>query len=313
MKRSLQVGTRGSALARWQTSWARTRIEALGYPTEAVEIRTTGDLAPEVPLQEVADPQFFTRELDQALLDGRIDLAIHSLKDLPTTLADGIAIAAISRRADPCDALVGRNGAAWATLPEGAALATCSLRRRAQLLRARPDLRILEVRGNIDTRLSKLDRNQDWHGLILAAAGLTRLGLAGRIGERLSLEMILPAPGQGALAATVRADDDFSGRILRAAIAHYPTALTTGAERAFLQALGGGCQIPAAAFGTLEDVGENYRLRLRGRVLSPNGDLALDGERIAMVSSLAEACATGQALAGDLIQAGAKKMLEKDP
>jgi hydroxymethylbilane synthase len=204
---ALRVGTRGSALARWQTDRVRERLERAGYVTERIEIRTTGDEVQHVPLSQIGSRALFTRQIDDAMLEGRIDLAVHSLKDLPTTLPAGIALVAVAEREDPRDALVGRGPLTWDDVRHGAVLATSSLRRRAQLLHLRPDLVVRDVRGNVDTRLAKLQANAEWTGILLAVAGLVRLGLGDRIGERLPPELMLPAPGQGALAVTARAGD----------------------------------------------------------------------------------------------------------
>src|SRR4051794_28138077 len=172
----------------------------MGQETELVPIKTTGDLAIDVPLFRLGSRAIFTKQIDDALLEGRIDLAVHSLKDLPTQLPDSIIIAAVGTREDPRDALVGRTALRWSDIPRGGVIGTSSLRRRAQLLHARPDLVVSDLRGNVDTRLAKLDAHHGWTAIVLATAGLVRLNLGDRIGERLSPELMLPAPGQGALA-----------------------------------------------------------------------------------------------------------------
>ncbi|MDQ3137864.1 MAG: hydroxymethylbilane synthase, partial [Gemmatimonadota bacterium] len=207
MSATLRVGTRGSALAVWQTEHVRARLREAGRATDRIEIRTTGDMVQDVPLAQIGSRALFTRQIDDAMLEERIDLAVHSLKDLPTVLPPGIALVAIGEREDPRDALVGRGPLTWDDLTEGAVLATSSLRRRAQLLHLRPDLQVRDVRGNVDTRLAKLDATFEWTGILLATAGLVRLGLAGRIGQRLPGELMLSAPGQGALAVTARTGD----------------------------------------------------------------------------------------------------------
>ena len=307
----LRIGTRASALALWQTERVRARLADCGYRTERVEIRTTGDLVQEVPLSRIGDRALFTKQLDDALLEGRIDVAVHSLKDLPTRLPDGIALAGVGLREDPRDALVTRSGYRWATLPEGATVATSSLRRRSQLLRRRRDLQIAEVRGNVDTRLAKLDRNAgDWAGIVLAAAGLIRLGLEARISERLPLEVMLPAPGQGALAATSRIDHDHAREALRRALHEPAVELAVLAERAFLRALEGGCQVPIAALAHLVDEPGGRTLRLRGRVLSLDGDACVEGT-LATASLSADAADTlGATLAHELLREGAAAILD---
>ena len=246
MSGALRVGTRGSALAVWQTEHVRARLHAAGFATSRVEIRTTGDMVQDVPLARIGGRALFTRQIDDAMLDGRIDLAVHSLKDLPTTLPDGIVLVAVGEREDPRDALVGRGPLTWEELPERAVVATSSLRRRAQLLRVRSDLDVRDVRGNVDTRLGKLDASHDWTAIVLAAAGLVRLGYESRIGQRLPPAVMLPAPGQGALAVTAREGDAAAASAARS-IHHGPTALAVAAERAFLRTLEGGCQVPVGA------------------------------------------------------------------
>jgi hydroxymethylbilane synthase len=300
----LRVGTRTSRLARWQTDRIAGALNAAGFTTEAVEIRTTGDLVPDVPLPRIGDRALFTRQLDEALLDGRIDLAVHSLKDLPTRLPDGVVIAAIGERADPRDALVARSPAALATLVTGAVVATSSLRRRAQLLRARPDLHVPDLRGNVETRLAKLDQHGDWSAVLLASAGLDRLGLGDRISQRLPIDLVLPAPGQGALAVTARRDDLRTCRLLRDSVQCPDVAAAVSAERAFLGALEGGCHVPIAAFAH----SENGTLRLRGRVLSLDGSRCLDDVEEASASGDAPAAA-GLRLGRRFLEQGADRLL----
>jgi hydroxymethylbilane synthase len=303
----LRIGTRGSALALWQTERIRRLLDDAGHPTERIEIRTTGDIVTDVPLARIGSTALFTRQIDEAMLVGRIDLAVHSLKDLPTTLPPGLVIAAVGEREDPSDALVGRGPMRWSDLPKGATIATSSLRRRAQLLVARSDLRVEDVRGNVDTRLAKLDRTGHWSAMLLATAGLLRLGLETRIGERLSPDIMLPAPGQGALAVTARAEDAETIAAVRAAVDHAPSALGTSAERAFLRRLEGGCQVPVGALATLDTQGAT--LRLRGRVVSLSGERMVEGEDIGTVRSPEEADALGTALAERLLGEGAAGIL----
>jgi hydroxymethylbilane synthase len=307
--RPLRLGTRASALARWQTECVRSRLAEQGYTTERIEIRTTGDAVQDVPLSQIGGRALFTKQLDDALLEGRIDLAVHSLKDLPTVLPDGIALGAVGLREDPRDALVARNGMGLAGLPRGAAVATSSLRRRAQLLRARPDLRVADIRGNVDTRLAKLDRNPEWAAVLLAAAGLVRLGLGDRITERLSFDVMLPAPGQGALAATVRTDDPSARDAVRGVLHDPDTELAVAAERGFLRRLEGGCQVPVAAFAEVAPDGGQRLVRLRGRVVALAGDAGVEGERAGSAATAEEAEALGEALADQLLGEGAEAIL----
>ena len=303
----LRIGTRSSALALWQTERVRTLLAARGHPTDRIEIKTTGDLTPDVPLSGIGSRAIFTKQIDDALLDHRIDLAVHSLKDLPTELPDGITVAAVSTREDPRDALVSRGSLRWADLPPGAVIATSSLRRRAQLLSARRDLRIVDIRGNVDTRLAKLDARQDWDAIVLAAAGLIRLGLAQRIGERLSPEIMLPAPGQGALAVTTRTNDAAIQTLVREAVHDPETAVPVAAERAFLRRLEGGCQVPVAAYAR-RDSGRAI-LRLDGRVIGLSGESMAEGTEEAVVRDEAHAADLGTMLAERLLESGAAAIL----
>jgi hydroxymethylbilane synthase len=304
----LRVGTRGSALALWQTERVRSLLATLGQETERVDIKTTGDMAPEVPLARIGSRALFTKQIDDALLERRIDLAVHSLKDLPTELPAGIVLGAVSQREDSRDALVGHEPITWASIPDDAVIATSSLRRRAQLLNQRPELRIVDLRGNVDTRLAKLDSHPEWTGIVLAAAGLVRLGLEGRIGERFSPATMLPAPGQGALAVTVRAEDATLLALVRRAVHDATTARLVSAERGFLQALEGGCQVPVGAYA--EPVpGDGSIVQLHGRVLSPDGKVMVEGRRIAPAAGEEQARELGWALAEELREQGAAAIL----
>ena len=305
----LRIGTRGSALAVWQTERVRSLLLASGYETERVEIKTTGDLTPDVPLARIGSRALFTKQIDDALLENRIDLAVHSLKDLPTELPPGIIIAAVSAREDPRDALVGRKPLRWADLPIGAVIATSSLRRRAQLLNSRPDLRVVDIRGNLDTRLGKLDARPEWSGIVLATAGLVRLGLDQRIGERLSPDIMLPAPGQGALAVTVRVEDREVQSAVHGAVHDAAASVEVAAERAFLRRLEGGCQVPVAAYAQLQGVPSGSRLQLRGRVISLEGESTVEGREAGPASNEAAAEALGVNLAERLLAEGADVIL----
>lgn len=270
------IGSRGSKLALWQANWVRERLEALD-PSVGVRvevIKTTGDVKTDVPLSVIGGQGAFTKELEQALLDRRIDIAVHSLKDLPTVIPEGLTLSAIAEREDPRDALVLREGegvgvSSLKDLRAGATVGTSSLRRIAQLKYLRPDVLLKDVRGNVDTRLRKLDAG--WYdALILASAGLRRLGLAHRISAPVSTGEMLPAVGQGALGIETRGDGGEAAR-LAARLDHAPTRAACVAERALLRRLGGGCQVPIAAHGTMLEGGI---LRLEGLVA------ALDGARV---------------------------------
>jgi hydroxymethylbilane synthase len=312
----IRVGTRGSPLALWQTTRVCEALASTGVPTDVIEIRTSGDLSPDTPISRLADPALFTRQLDEAMLAGRIDLAVHSLKDLPTTLPEGLVLAAVSSREDARDALITRDGRGFQDLPQGARIATSSLRRRAQLLRARPDLQVEEVRGNVDTRLGKLDRDPGLAATMLAVAGLVRLGLGARRGVRLPFPLMLPAPGQAALAVTARGTDAAAIGAIRRAVHDPATALAVGAERAFLHALDGGCEVPVAALGELIETDAFSRpsaaaiLRLRGRVVSVDGRTLVEGQVSGAVTDVAAAEALGVQLADRLRRDGAGAILE---
>jgi len=294
----LVIGSRGSQLALWQANWVAARLGEHGHETRIEIIRTTGDKITDVPLAKVGTKGLFTKEIEEALLDGRIDLAIHSLKDLPTEVPDGLILAAAPEREDARDAMV---GARLNDLTTGAKVGTSSLRRAAQLRVARPDLVIESVRGNLDTRVRKLDDGQ-YSAIVLAAAGLTRLGWAHRIAEVLSPEVMCPAVGQGALAVETRIEGH--GRNVCAAMDHPATRAAVTAERAVLAALGGGCQVPIGAYATVE----GDMLRLNAVVIAPDGVRAVRKTGEGSVAGASEIGArVGQALLDD----GAREILEQ--
>jgi hydroxymethylbilane synthase len=251
--RELVIGTRGSTLALWQAEWVHARLHELepGLPVLLKQIKTTGDKILDTPLATIGGKGLFVKEIEDALLRGEIDLAVHSMKDVPTRLPEGLEILSIPEREDPRDALISRGGATLDRLAAGARIGTSSLRRQAQLLNVRPDLSIQMLRGNLDTRLRKLEAGE-YDGIILAAAGLCRLGWADRVTEYLSPDVCLPAIGQGALALEGRADDAFV-RELAGRMEHRPTRIAVTAERALLERLEGGCQVPIAAYATIEN------------------------------------------------------------
>jgi hydroxymethylbilane synthase len=302
--RTLRIGTRGSALAMWQ---ARHVAELIGKqagapPVELVQIRTEGDVRTDVPLWAVGGRAFFTKEIDRALLGSEVDIAVHSLKDLSTVLDEGIELGAALTREDPRDALVSRDGLRLAQLPPGARVGTSSLRRRAFLARVRPDVQQLELRGNVPTRIERL-RKGDYDAIVLAAAGLRRLELAGNISEHLSPETFPPAVSQGVIGVCARSNDAETLGWLRAL--DDPSArFASTAERALLRRLEGGCQVPLGALGTVSGAS----LRLHAAVC------ALDGSR--MLSARGEAPATleeatrlGQKLADELLAEGAGQLI----
>jgi hydroxymethylbilane synthase len=303
------IGTRGSPLAMWQADHVRRAlVEAHpGLEVKIEVIRTTGDVLPEPSLARIGGKGVFTKEIENALLKRDVDLAVHSLKDLPTQLADGLCLAAVLEREDPADALVAREGRRLAQLPAGAKLLTGSLRRQAQALHRRPDLKIAPMRGNVQTRLSKFDRS-DASAMLLACAGLVRLNLSDRITERLDPAEFLPACGQGALAVEVRADDARVADLCRA-LDDRATRLATTAERAFLAALGGGCLAPIGAYGRSPDGAEN--LALTGMVASPDGSRLIQRTVVGAVREPGDAVALGERLAERLRAEGAEEILRE--
>jgi len=254
----LTIGSRGSQLALWQARWVESRLSEHGLACRIEIIRTTGDKITDVPLAKVGVKGLFTKEIEEALLNGQIDLAVHSLKDLPTDLPAGLEIAAVPEREDARDAMV---GASLTDLRAGARVGTSSLRRSAQLRRLRPDLIMESIRGNVDTRLRKLDEGQ-FDAIVMAAAGLKRLGWEDRIAEILPPEIMCPAPGQGALAIETRI-----GESVCAVLEHAPSRAAVNAERAVLASLGGGCQVPIGAYAHIE----HAALFLTAVVASPDG------------------------------------------
>ncbi len=260
------LGTRGSKLALAQSETCARTLRAAGLSVEARAIRTTSDHQPETPLSVIDRRDVFTRQLDEALLAGEIDLAIHSLKDVPTELPEGITLAAITERHDPSDALVSDESYDVDGLPDGAVVATSSLRRRAQLLHRRPDLRVVEIRGNVDTRVRKM-RSGEADAVVLALAGLDRLGLDAPH-TVIPPDLLLPAVGQGTLTAAMLEDHPLRSRI-RETLNHEVSESAVLAERAMLRALEGGCRVPVGALGVVED----GKVRLRGIVASTDGAL----------------------------------------
>jgi len=292
----LTFATRPSALARWQTDYVinllKTAWPDLTCNTEI--ITTKGDRVLDKPLFEIGGKGLFTYELEEALHTGRIHAAVHSLKDLPTEDAPGLTIGTIPARADARDVWVCPDGYTLVTLPEGAVVGTSSLRRKAQLLARRPDLNIQPIRGNVDTRLRKVQEGQ-YDAIVLASAGLTRLGLQNHITAYLTLDEMLPAPGQGALAVQCREDDEETLEILHA-LEHTPTRQAAIAERTFLDALGGGCSLPVGAYATL--IGAT--LYLRGVVASPDG-----GQLLSLTGQGTDPVQLGQSLAVQALAQGA--------
>jgi hydroxymethylbilane synthase len=294
----LTIGSRGSQLALWQARWIQTQLEKFGLECRLEIIRTTGDKITVVALSKLGTKGLFTKEIEEALLAGTIDLAVHSLKDMPTDLPAGLTLAAIPEREDPRDALV---GARLADLAKGARVGTSSLRRSAQLRSVRPDLEMENIRGNVDTRLRKLDEKQ-YDAIVLAAAGLRRLGWENRITELLDPRVMCPAVGQGALAVETR-DDGGQAQEISKRLDHRESRIAVTAERAVLAALGGGCQVPIGAYATVED----DRIHLQAVIVSPDGR-----EVIGLKASGAagDAASIGRALGNQLLAEGGGQILE---
>ncbi len=300
--RELRLGTRASALALAQAQWVADALaRAAGVSVSIVHLATEGDREQLVPVAAIGTKGVFTTRIQQALLEGTVDVAVHSLKDLPTEPVAGIIIACIPARESHRDALVSRDGKAHTELPKGASVATGSLRRRAQLLHARPDLVMRDVRGNVDTRLRKLAAGE-FDALVLAEAGLRRLGLAQHVAESLDETIMLPAPGQGALAVECRASD----RAIIEQVAMLddsPTRAAVTAERALLSALEGGCLAPIGAWAR---IGKDRQLRLSGVVVAPNGSRRVYGE---LTGSRDQPSELGQRLADELLEQGALEII----
>lgn len=300
----LTFATRPSALARWQTQWVIHALQNI-YPNLECEekvITTQGDKILDKPLPEIGGKGLFTQELESELLSRDVHCAVHSLKDLPVENPAGLTIGCIPARAEVRDALISRDGYTLATLPNGASVGTSSLRRAAQILSLRPDIKTQSLRGNVDTRLRKALDGQ-YNAIILAGAGLTRLGLDSHITEWLSLDAMLPAPGQGSLAVQCRADDEVTLTLL-SKLEDQVTRKAVTAERAFLQGLGGGCAVPVAAFASVE--GQTSKvIQLRGLVISEDGKTV-----VKVADEGTDALELGKSLAQKAIQNGADEILK---
>jgi hydroxymethylbilane synthase len=300
--KKLVIGTRGSKLALWQAEWVKGELER-GNPGLSVElniIKTTGDKILDVALAKVGGKGLFVKEIEEALLAGEADIAVHSMKDVPTDLPEGLHLKSICKREVPADALVTRDGRKFAQLPEGAHVGTSSLRRACQILALRPDIRISTLRGNLDTRLRKLDEGL-FDAIVLAVAGMKRLGYAARITEELSPEVMLPAIGQGAVGIECRVADAEINRMV-GELDHEETSFAVRAERALLKRLEGGCQVPIAAYGRLINGG----LVLDGLVGSPSGDRVIKAR---LEGPPEEAESLGTRLAEVLLSKGAHGIL----
>lgn len=303
MAREIVIGTRDSALALWQTNWVVDNLKRLNpeYTFKIISMKTQGDKILDVALAKIGDKGLFTKELEVAMLDKDTDLAVHSMKDLPTVLPDGLTIGAICERFDPRDVLVSRNGLTLAEMPQGAKIGTSSLRRCAQLLNYRPDFNLVSLRGNLNTRMAKLER-ENMDGIILAAAGIERLGWGDRITDRIPFEVSLPAVGQGSIGIEIRSDDEEVFRIVQK-LNHAASEASIKAERAMLKKLEGGCQIPIGALGRVEE----GRLTLQGLVAGLDGKELI---RDSVSGSVENPAALGVELADRLIAMGADRILK---
>lgn len=298
----LRLGTRASRLARWQAEWVAAQLADMGVKVDLVPMTTQGDAWQSGPVRGMGEQGLFTKTIQQALLEDKVDLAVHSLKDLPTEPVAGLVLAAVPDRAAVGDALVSRQGNRLERLAPGAVVGTGSLRRQAQLRRARPDVNVADLRGNVETRLRQLDQG-DYDAIVLAVAGLERLGLAERITQILSSTVVMPAPGQGALGIETRADDA-STREAVAALDHAATHQAVLAERAVLASLRGGCQAPVGAWGRVT----NGRLRLSAVVLSRDGTERIEHHASARPEAAAE---LGRQVGRRLIALGASRLIEQ--
>jgi hydroxymethylbilane synthase len=300
----VRIGTRGSKLALWQAEWVKSHLENLhsGLAVELTIIKTKGDKILDVPLAKVGGKGLFVKEIEAALSSGSIDLAVHSMKDMPAEIPTGLCIGAVPVREVPVDALITRDAQTLETLPRGARIGTSSLRRASQLRRARPDIEIVPLRGNLDTRLRKLDEGQ-MEAIVLAAAGVRRLGLEARISQKLDTEIMLPAVGQGALCIETR-DGDTTIAPLVAPLEDEATRIAVTAERAYLHRLEGGCQVPIAGHATLLD----GRLTLCGLVSDLEGQTVIKATQVGRPE---EAETIGRELADHLLERGARAVLDR--
>ncbi len=301
---TLRIATRKSPLALWQAEHVRARLEAAwpGLNVELLRMSTQGDKILDSPLAKIGGKGLFVKELEQSLLDGRADIAVHSMKDVPVALPPGLHLPVILAREEVRDAFVSTRYAAFDELPPGARVGTSSLRRQCQLRRLRPDLEILNLRGNVGTRLRRLDED-DYDAIILASAGLIRLGEGQRITQQLAVEVCLPAIGQGAIGIECRSDDARINELI-AVLDDGPTHVCVRAERAFNERLEGGCQVPIAGHAVLTGEG----IRLEGLVGRPDGSELIRGSRSATPGDAAEA---GRALADELLSRGADRILRE--
>ena len=304
-RNKLIIATRGSMLALWQAEWIKSQLKELdpSLEIELNKIKTTGDKILDVPLAQVGGKGLFVKEIEEAMLRGEADLAVHSMKDVPTGLPEGLHLSTITKREDPRDAFIAGKGIkSFSELPQGANVGTSSLRRICQLLNKRPDLKITQLRGNVDTRIRKLDEGE-FDAIILATAGVKRLGREEKITEKLPVDVSLPAIGQGAVGIECRKDDEFTNTLLKS-LDHYETSVCVRAERAFLKKLEGGCQVPIAAYAQLKA----GKVVIEGLVGSIDGKILL---KDTLQGSPEDAERLGTNLAENLLAKGAKEILDE--
>ncbi len=304
----IKIGTRKSKLALWQSEWVKEQIEKK-FPeveVELVKITTKGDKILDVPLAKIGDKGLFTKEIEDAMLKEEVDIAVHSLKDVPSKLPEGLKLIAFSDREDPRDALLSCGKYTLDTLPEGAVVGTSSLRRKAQLRILRPDLEIRDLRGNVDTRIRKLKEGQ-YDAIILAAAGVKRLGWGNEIDEILSPDKMIPSVSQGILGIEGRENDEEIERIVREAVNSKESEIAATVERAFLRTVEGGCQVPLGCYAVVEE----DRVHVRAFISDLNGRFYYKEEGVFRVENLEEADAVGSGVAERLLSAGGKRILDE--
>lgn len=303
MSNTLRIATRKSALAIWQAEHVANRLQTIhpNLEVELVGMMTRGDIILDTPLAKVGGKGLFVKELETGMLEGTADIAVHSMKDVPMAFPEGLHLPVIMAREDPTDAFVSNHFASIDELPQGARVGTCSLRRQTQIREYRPDLRILDLRGNVNTRLGKLD-NDEYDAIILASAGLIRLGFEDRMRQRISVEQSLPAIGQGAVGIECREDDERINQLL-APLTHAETAIRVKAERALNNRLNGGCQVPVAGYSILQ----GDQIWLRGLLGYPDGSVIYRAEKTGRIE---DAEAIGVAVAESLLAQGGRAVLD---
>jgi len=306
-KNKIIIGTRGSKLALWQANWIKDKLERL-YPDLVIaieKIKTTGDKITDAPLSRIGGKGLFVKEIEEALFKSRIDIAVHSMKDVPAELPEGLHIAAICERENPRDAIISNNNKSLKELPDGAVLGTSSLRRTVQLKAIRPDFNIKPLRGNVDTRINKL-KNGDFDAIILAMAGIKRMGLENLITEVISEDTMIPAIGQGAIGIETRVDDEFINEIIKP-LNHEDTAICVLAERAFLSIMGGGCQVPLACHAKILKQNNKTTINIEGILGDPDGKWSII--RGSRNGSLSQANILAEDLARELLDKGGNPKL----